>query len=42
MPSVPGWRSHEEIIAWQFSSELKNHVYRYSDCANGPQRPRLG
>jgi hypothetical protein len=24
---VRGWRSHEEIIAWQLASELKNHVY---------------
>ena len=31
MPSVPGWRSHEEIIAWQLSSELKNHVYGLID-----------
>jgi four helix bundle protein len=22
-----GWRSHEEIIAWQLSTELKNRVY---------------
>jgi len=24
---IAGWRSHEEIIAWQLSTELKNHVY---------------
>jgi four helix bundle protein len=24
---VPGWRSHEEIIAWQLSYQLKKHVY---------------
>jgi four helix bundle protein len=24
---MPGWRSHEEIIAWQLATELKNHVY---------------
>jgi four helix bundle protein len=23
----PGWRSHEEIVAWQLSTELKNRVY---------------
>jgi four helix bundle protein len=27
MAVVPGWRSHEEIIAWQLASELKNQVY---------------
>jgi four helix bundle protein len=24
---MPGWRSHEEIIAWQLATELKNRVY---------------
>jgi hypothetical protein len=24
---MPGWRSHEEISAWQLATELKNRVY---------------
>jgi four helix bundle protein len=24
---MAGWRSHEEIIAWQLSTDLKNRVY---------------
>ena len=27
-----GWRSHEEIIAWQLASELKNRVYELIDA----------
>jgi four helix bundle protein len=32
MAVVAGWRSHEEIIAWQLASELKNHVYDLIDA----------
>jgi four helix bundle protein len=32
MAVVPGWRSHEEIIAWQLASELKNRVYALIDA----------
>src|SRR5262245_16047982 len=33
MQDVPhGWRSHEEIIAWQLASELKNRVYELIDA----------
>jgi four helix bundle protein len=36
---VPGgWRSHEEIIAWQLSSELKNRVYALIDADPRIQR----
>jgi four helix bundle protein len=34
----PGWRSHEEIIAWQLSSELKNRVYALIDADARIQR----
>ena len=27
-----GWRSHEEIIAWQLASQLKNRVYELIDA----------
>lgn len=27
-----GWRSHEEIIAWQLATELKNRVYALIDA----------
>ncbi len=39
MRVVPGgWRSHEEIIAWQLASELKNHVYDLIDADPRIQR----
>jgi four helix bundle protein len=39
MQVVPGgWRSHEEIIAWQLASELKNHVYDLIDADPRIQR----
>src|SRR5688572_5344689 len=31
MAVMPGWRSHEEIIAWQLSYELKERVYALID-----------
>ena len=33
---MPGWRSHEEIIAWQRAYELKKAVYALID--DGPAR----
>ena len=39
MRVVPGgWRSHEEIIAWQLASELKNQVYALIDADPRIQR----
>ena len=39
MRVVPdGWRSHEEIIAWQLASELKNRVYALIDADSRVQR----
>jgi four helix bundle protein len=37
--SVPGgWRSHEEIVAWQLASEVKNRVYDLIDADPRIQR----
>lgn len=33
-----GWRSHEEIIAWQLSYELKKRVYALIDSSPGAKR----
>ena len=33
-----GWRSHEEIVAWQLSTELKNRVYALIDADPRIQR----
>jgi four helix bundle protein len=39
MRAVPGgWRSHEEIIAWQLASELKQRVYALIDADQRIQR----
>jgi hypothetical protein len=27
-----GWRSHEEIVAWQLASELKRRMYELIDA----------
>lgn len=35
---MPGWRSHEEIIAWQLASELKQRVYALIDSNPRVQR----
>jgi four helix bundle protein len=38
MPSMAGWRSHEEIIAWQLATELKIRVYALIEADTRIQR----